>query len=318
MGIGDCDLRIDIQQTDNISEKAAETLAAMNSDSAFTKTAVLTTKIFKTNTGENLKVELGDHSAFPIAYSAGKAPMNEDEIALSAMGADALSKQVGDSITLTIGESEKALTVCGIYSDITNGGKTAKAIFADNSVDAMWSILYGSLVDSRLTADKALEYGARFPYAKVLSIHDYITQIFGQTLRSVKAASYAALAVSLMVTVLVTLLFMKLLISKDRYSIAVMKAVGFTNKSIRRQYAVRSIFVLMIGIISGTLLANTLGEALGGMVISSFGASSFEFMINGVQAYLLCPLMMVCAVLIGTTLGTSGAGQIKISENIKE
>ena len=72
------------------------------------------------------------------------------------------------------------------------------------------------------------------------------------------------LAVALVITVLVTLLFMKMLVAKDRYSIAVMKAFGFTNSDIKVQFVSRSIFVLIIGIILGTLLANTLGELLAG------------------------------------------------------
>lgn len=318
MGIGNYDLRIDIQQTEHISEKSDKTLAALKGDSAIANIAILNTKIFKTNTEENLKVEIGDHSVFPVAYSAGKAPSTEDEIALSAMNADELSKQVGDSITLYIDGSEKILTVCGIYSDITNGGKTAKAVFNDDSVDAMWSILCVSLVNPELAAAKAVEYKERFPIAKVSSINEYITQIFGQTVSSVKTASYAAIATALVITVLVTLLFMKMLIAKDRYSIAVIKAVGYTSRDIKGQYAVRAIFVLLIGVLLGTLLANTLGEVLGGMVISAFGASSFKFTINPVSAYVLCPLLMIFTVLIGAALGTNSTGKIKISENIKE
>lgn len=318
MGIGNCDLRIDIQQTDNIVEKATEIHSAMNSDSDIAKTVILTTKIFKTNTGENLKVELGNHSVFPVEYATGKAPMNSNEIALSVMNADELAKQVGDSITLNIGSSQKQLTVCGIYSDITNGGKTAKAVFTDTLADAMWSTICADVADKSLITAKVTEYGEHFSYAKVSSINDYITQIFGQTISSIKSASYTAITIALFITVLVTLLFMKMLLAKDRYSIAVMKAVGFTNSDIKRQFTMRAMFVLIIGILLGTVLANTLGEVLGGMVISSFGASSFKFMINPISAYLLCPLGMVCVVLIGTMLGTSDAGKIKICENIKE
>ena len=109
-----------------------------------------------------------------------------------------------------------------------------------------------------------------------------------------------------------------MLVTKDRYSIAVMKALGFTNSDIKVQYVSRSVFVLIVGIVLGTLLANTLGEMLAGAVISSFGASTFKFAVNPLLAYLFSPLMMICTVLIATIIGISGAGQIKISENIKE
>jgi putative ABC transport system permease protein len=111
---------------------------------------------------------------------------------------------------------------------------------------------------------------------------------------------------------------MRMLVAKDRYAIAVMKAFGFTNTDIQTQYAVRSVFVLVVSILLGTLLANTLGEALAGAVIASFGASSFTFVVNPLAAYLVSPLLMVLAVLIATFFGTMDAGRIRIAENIRE
>jgi len=98
----------------------------------------------------------------------------------------------------------------------------------------------------------------------------------------------------------------------------VMKAFGFTNSDIKAQYVARTVFVLIVGVLLGTLLANTLGEALTGAVFGSLGTSSFKFVINPLAAYLLSPLVMMSAVLAATFIGTRDAGQIHISENIKE
>ncbi|MFD3270804.1 FtsX-like permease family protein [Paenibacillus dendritiformis] len=322
MGIGNSDIRIDIQQTGNISEKAAEIIKTLSSDSAISKYAVLTTKTFKAKTEdgseERLKIELGDHSIFPVEYAEGRAPAAEDEIALSAMNANELSTKVGEIITLVIEGKEKNLTVSGIYSDITNGGKTAKAVFTDNSADIMWYVICAELSDPSLIDSKVLEYADRFDYAKVSDIDEYMAQTYGSTISSVGKASKSAIAVALIISVLITLLFMKMLVAKDRYSIAVMKAFGFTNSDIQVQYVSRSVFVLIVGIVLGTLLANTLGERLAGAVISSFGASTFHFTVNPLAAYLFSPLLMIGSVLIATIIGTSGMGQVKISENIKE
>ncbi|HWQ31035.1 MAG TPA: ABC transporter permease, partial [Negativicutes bacterium] len=314
MGIGKCDMRIDIQQTDNISEKAAEIVKVIDRDSSISKYAVLTTKTFNgkmaDGTEERVMVELGDHSVFPVTYSSGKAPAAEDEIALSVMNANELGKKAGDTMTLVLGGKEKSLKVCGIYSDITNGGKTAKAVFIDNSADVMWCVICAEISDKALISAKITEYKQSFDYAKTSDINEYIVQTFGSTISSIGKASHAAIAVALVITVLVTLLFMRMLVAKDRYTIAVMKAFGFKSSDITLQYVSRSVFVLVIGIILGTLLANTLGELLARAVISSFGASSFAFVVDPLSAYLLSPLMMVCAVLAATIVGTSGAGKI--------
>lgn len=318
MGIGECDIRIDIQQVDNLAEKGNQIMTAISQDNTFSKSNLLTAKMFRTDTDNLLRVELGDHFIFPIAYSEGKAPDEQNEIALSAINADDLEKQVGDTITLIIDGNPKLFTVCGIYSDITNGGKTAKAAFTNQSAESMWITIYTELRNSSLAEEKVSEYTSQFPYAKVSGIDEYISQTFGQTIQSVKNASYAAIGISLLLTLLITLLFMKMLIAKDRYSIAVLKAFGFTNTDIMVQYIVRAAVVLTLGILIGTILVNTLGEGLAGIVISSFGASSFKFMVNPLSAYILCPLMMVFTVMIATLLGTSGAGQINVSESSKE
>ncbi|QOT11107.1 FtsX-like permease family protein [Paenibacillus sp. JNUCC32] len=321
MGIGSYDMRVDIQQTEQMSEKTAEILYTMNNDPAITKTAVLTTKTFKIKTGdgteENIKIELGDHTVFPIAYAKGKAPA-EDEIALSAINADEMGKKVGDIITVVIEGKAKALTVSGIYSDITNGGKTAKAVFTDDTADTMWSIVCAELSDQTLVHEKVSAYAERFDYAKISDVDDFVSQTFGSTISSVKTASNAAVTVALMIAVLVTLLFMKMLVAKDRHAIAVMKAFGFTNSDMRVQYVSRSVFVLIVGIMVGTLLANTVGEMLAGAAISSFGASTFHFAIDPLSAYLFSPMLMIGAVLFATVIGVSGAGRIKISEHMKE
>ncbi|WP_152393204.1 ABC transporter permease [Paenibacillus guangzhouensis] len=320
MGVGSYDLRIDIQQTDQISTKTAEIRNAMSSDSAITQSAVLITKSFKSKsedgTGENMKIELGDHSIFPVEYAKGRAPV-EGEIALSSMNADEMGKKVGDVLTLIVEGKEKDLTVSGIYSDITNGGKTAKAVFSDNSADIMWSMICATVSDKSLIDSIVKDYAERFDYAKISDVNEFVRQTFGSTIQSVQKASYAAIAVAVLITVLITLLFMKLLVAKDRYAIAVMKAFGFTNSDVTTQYISRSLFVLIVGIVLGTLLANTLGELLAGALISTFGASTFQFEVNPLSAYLLSPVLMIGSALIATIIGTWSAGQIKISKHIK-
>ena len=174
------------------------------------------------------------------------------------------------------------------------------------------------LADEALIEQKIAEYTESFEFAKVSGIEAFIAQTYGATIRSVGMAAYAAIGIALSITVLITLLFMRMLIVKDRYSIAVMKALGFRNSDVTAQYATRSVLILLLAVLIGTLLANTLGEGLAGGVIAMFGASTFAFVVNPFVAYLLSPLMMAAAVLLATFVGTSDAGRIRIAENIKE
>ena len=171
-------------------DKTDEIVKTIDSDSAVSKYAVLTTKTFKVKTSngseENIKIELGDHSAFPIEYSEGRAPARDDEIALSAINADEMSKKVGDVITLVIEGKEKNLTVTGIYSDVTNGGKTAKAVFTDNSANVMWTIVCVELSDKSLVDSKVSGYSDKFDFAKTSDIDEFVSQTLGSTISSVE------------------------------------------------------------------------------------------------------------------------------------
>ena len=78
-------------------------------------------------------------------------------------------------------------------------------------------------------------------FAKVSGIDDYINQTFGTTIHAIEKAARAALVIALLLCVLVTLLFMNMLITKDQAPIAIIKALGFTNVDIATQYAARSV-----------------------------------------------------------------------------
>lgn len=322
MGVGQCDLRLDIQQVSQLEEKTAVIGTYMDEDPGIARHAQFITKVYplalEDGTTENIKVELCDHSVFPLQYAEGKMPEGEYEIALSAMNAEELEKGIGDSITLITASGATPLTICGIYSDITNGGKTAKAAFTDTSTEAAWSVICADLTGSGLLAAGVSDYAEHFPYAKVSSLDEYTAQTFGQTRDSVRTAALISILVAAAITLLVTLLSMKLLAAKDRYSIAVLRAIGFTTRDIRRQYTWRAALVLIAGVILGTALAGTLGEALSGIAVSSFGAATFHLTINPLTTYLLSPAILLFAALLATILGTLQAGEVHIYESIKE
>ncbi|MDO4273619.1 MAG: ABC transporter permease [Eubacteriales bacterium] len=324
MGIGESDISVNLSQTqtDNVAQAAADISAALAADENIEKYAVLSGMVFsmpaKDGRMERLRVDLGDHNSFPVMYSQGSAPAADTEIALSSLNAEELDKTLGDELTLIVDGKEKLMTVCGIYSDITNAGKTAKASFETEDSDLMRVVIPIELRHKTAVSETASQYQAEFPFAIIAVADEYVHQTFGGTLSAIQKASYASTAAALLLTILVTLLFMKMLVAKDRYPIAVLKSLGFTNRDIRRQYMTRSIIVTALGITAGVILANTLGEVIGGILISSLGATTFTFVVNPWFAYLLSPLLIGACVIIATVFGVWDIRRLKISEYIKE
>jgi len=263
-------------------------------------------------------VELGDHAAFPVAYARGRAPASPDDIALSLIQARELGKDVGDELVLESGAEPRTLRVCGVYSDVTNGGKTAKAAFSDGSGGAMWAVVNASLAPG---ADPALtggRYAAAFPGLKVSDLSSHVRRTFGQTMDAVGRAATVSVIVALGLSALVTLLFMRLLVAKDRYAIAVLKAIGFSDRDLAIQYLTRALLVSLLGAALGALSAGTAGQALTGVVMEAFGAAAFEFVIDPWRSYLAIPLALVATVSAAALVRAPLAGRVSIPETIKE
>ncbi|MCI9327987.1 MAG: ABC transporter permease [Lachnospiraceae bacterium] len=328
MGIGSGDIRMDIRQTGDIRGVTEDIASALAQDKQVERYTVLTTKACTAYlpsaeseadaltglpatglTPENLQkaglktvnlaVETGSHGIFPVEYLEGRLPERQGEIALSVMNARELGLSVGDSIGLAEHGVIKNHRVCGIYSDITNGGKTAKAYDAGGDGPVMWSVLYVSLKDFAEKTEEnpagrqagyfvkksAGDFGEKEKWmekyramgADVTYIADYVQDTYGQTLGQLRLAQRAAALISTFVTGAVVWLFIRLLVEKDRYAISLHKALGFTGADMKRSYFVKGMLPVIGGMTAGIFIGNPLGERICGAVMKSFGAEGFRF-----------------------------------------
>lgn len=60
----------------------------------------------------------------------------------------------------------------------------------------------------------------------------------------------------------ITSLFVNALIAKDKNNIIIMRKIGVSDSNIQTQYLTSMMTCVLIGIITGTLLANVLGSKL--------------------------------------------------------
>ena len=365
MGIGSGDIRMDIRQTGDIRGVTEDIASALAQDKQVERYTVLTTKACTAYlpsaeseadaltglpatglTPENLQkaglktvnlaVETGSHGIFPVEYLEGRLPEKQGGIALSVMNARELGLSVGDSIGLAEHGVIKNHRVCGIYSDITNGGKTAKAYDAGGDGPVMWSVLYVSLKDFAEKTEEnpagrqagyfvkksAGDFGEKEKWmekyramgADVTYIADYVQDTYGQTLGQLRLAQRAAALISTFVTGAVVWLFIRLLVEKDRYAISLHKALGFTGADMKRSYFVKGMLPVIGGMTAGIFIGNPLGERICGAVMKSFGAEGFRF----AASQGLAPAGRLAVIAVPAVLavwgGTAFIGRIKAFE----
>lgn len=304
MGTGKSDMRIDLQQSENIEKRFNDVISYIGNDEEVEKYAAFVTSTFKMvkadGTNGNLNVEVGDFAQFPIEYVKGMAPKNENEIALSYMNANELKKNIGDEIVLFVEGKEKMLTISGIYQDVTNGGKTAKASFSYNKEDILWYVVNVDMKPKVNLQEKVKEYKQNLNSAKITDTDNYLSQTLGETIKQLRLVTQVAILIAILISVLITAMFFKMLLVKDSSQILIMKSIGFSYKDIRIQYVTRSIAIVLVGILTGTFIAATFGETLISWLGSFMGAAHIKFVVNPIISYVICPAILFISVTVAT------------------
>ena len=322
MGLGRSDLRIDLRQSEQMADRFQSMVAYLAADEDVARFAPLVTSQFTLlqddGSREAINVESGDFTLFPLDYVQGSAPQQENEIALSALNAQEMAKEPGDTIILIVEGVEREMTVSGIYQDVTNGGRTAKATLPYNPESVIWYSVSLDLKAPDAIDEKAQEYAAAFYPARITDLEGYIAQTMGNSIDQLRKVTIVAVVVGLFVSILITSLFLNMLITKDAAQIAVMRGIGFSLHQIRQQYLTRALFLLAMGILLGTLFSNTLGQRLVSAIWSFMGASQIKFVINPVQAYLIFPLLLLACVSLTTLVSIRGVKESSIAQMIAE
>jgi putative ABC transport system permease protein len=173
----------------------------------------------------------------------------------------------------------------------------------------MWYVIGAELVPGTDATATAEAYGDRFAPAKVAAIEQWRLQTLGPIAEQVTVAAAVSTLVAIALAVLMTALFTRMLLARDAGQIAIQRAIGADDGGLRLQYLTRIVVVLVLGVLVGTLAANTLGERLfnlmfgamyGGFETLGQGTSRIDFAVSAALAYLALPAALLLSVTAAT------------------
>ncbi|MGE4167971.1 MAG: FtsX-like permease family protein [Candidatus Babeliales bacterium] len=322
MGIGRSDIRIDLRKSQNILERFNTLVTFLKNDPDVAQFSPEVTSQFKmindADIVQNINIQTGDFSKFPLEYLEGSAPKHPYEIALSLLYSKELKKNVGDKLRLIIDNQEENIIISGIYQDITGGGLTAKAHLPFNFDTALWYVINVNLKPNTEFEKKIEEYIKIAHPTRVSDLETYVSQTLGNTIKQLTLLTFFAIIIALFIVLVITYLFLKLILANEWSQIAIMRAIGFTLNDIRLQYITRVSLVLLMGVTLGILIANTLGQYLVDLLWSFLGASNIKFVTFPLLTYFFIPLTVLSIVTITaltSMLSLRKATIIKITQN---
>lgn len=326
MGIGSCDIRVDIQKGNNPETQKDALLKHLQNDQDISEYTVFQNGYIQVKNAdgdwEYLRVSSGDESAFPIQYLEGSAPNAnpelKKEIATSYMEARQLGMKVGDQITIKQGEVIADYTLSGIYQDVTYSGKTGKAPLHFTQESSEGYVFYIKVKDGVAIEEKVKELRQISRGGRVTPIEEFVQQTLGGIIGNVGTVIIASTILSLFLIILITTMFLQLITAKEHSAIALKKSIGFTNWDIRLQFGIRIFVIQLAAIITGTILTNTLGEGLFSALLSNFGAAQIQMLRNPLLADVICPVTQLVVCIITIIAATNIVKKYHIRDQIME
>ncbi len=263
---------------------------------------------------------VGDVTADDYIYLEGDAPCRNGEIAVSHIVADRIGADIGDKVEIKEGNDIKSYIITAIYQTMNNMGEGIR-FYQEEEID--YSKSQGAFgiqvkykdspdIDEREKRKELID-----KYISDIEIYEpgeYINNMIGDVVGQIDSVKFLILAVILFINLLVTILMVRSFIIKEKGEIAMLKAIGFKNRSIIAWQSLRIGIVLLISVLIGTIIATPLSELSAGQVFKMMGVYSIEFVINPMEVFVMYPLIVLAVTVVGAIIASLGIRKIETSE----
>lgn len=254
-------------------------------------------------------------------YTAGIAPQNTDEIAITRITADKLNANIGDTITIKTVDGEKEYIISAFFQSMNSQGSGIR-LHSDayiNYVQALGGIntqiTFTDYPDSREIAQRIEEIQRIFPdYENIRTCAETVADMVGVagTLDAVKSL---VVVFTIVLAALITVLMERSFIAKEQGEIALMKAVGTGHGKIYVYHALRFLFVGMIAVMIGEIFAMPLTHLCIDPIFQMMGMElAPSYVINPVEMYLIFPVVILATTGVSAFLTSLYTRKIKSSD----
>ena len=254
-------------------------------------------------------------------YTAGTAPQNTDEIAITRLSAEKLKANIGDTVTIKTVDGDKEYIISAFFQSINQQGigirlhsdEEINYIQANGSIGTQ--IMFTDNPDSKEIQRRIDEIQRIFPdYENIVTCAEATADMLGvaETLAAVK--SLVAI-LTIVLAALITVLMERSFIAKEQGEIALMKAVGTRNSKIYAYHTLRFLFVGIVAVIIGEALAMPLTHLCIDPIFKMMGMElAVDYVLKPVEMYLIFPLVILATTTVSAFLTSLYTRKIKSSD----
>ncbi len=254
-------------------------------------------------------------------YTAGTAPQNTDEIAITRIAADKLNAKIGDTVTVKTMDGNKEYIISAFFQSMNMQGSGIR-LHSDAYINYIQAggggntqITFTDHPDSKEIERRVGEIQRIFPdYKNIRTCAEAVADMVGITGALDAVKSFTAV-LTIVLAALITVLMERSFIAKEQGEIALMKAVGTRNGKIYAYHALRFLFVGMMAVMIGEIFAMPLTHLCIDPIFKMMGMElAVDYVINPVEMYLIFPVVILATTAVSAFLTSLYTRKIKSSD----
>ena len=255
---------------------------------------------FNGKTTKQLALQGINNKASEHRYTEGSAPQNKDEIAIQPNTAKDLGAEIGDTITVTVGNKKYELTITGYYEAMTNLGQ---GIRFHEDLDIDYNFSNGTFAGQILFTDDPSDKEVEDRIEKLKDIFPELSDFktgaqqatditgVGPVFDTIKVFF---LILSAAIVIMVAVLMERSMVIKETSEIATMKAIGFKDNKIIKWHTKRFIITAVISAVIAGVLAKPLSTLIGNPIFSFMGVKQgVRYSMNTLRVAVAYPVLIM-------------------------
>lgn len=281
-----------------IEEYFAETEALLQENGMPAKLCVETqykNKIRFNGKDYSISCQQGIHTkASEYEYTEGVVPQNKNEIAITPTVSKLTGAKLGDTITIDFGKETLDCVVVAYFQSMNQLGEVIR-LHEDAPTDFTY---IANVMSYQIDFDdhpSAKEIEVRkdkikklFDNEKVMNATEYCDDCMGAA-STMESVQYLLLGITLIVVILVCILMERSFLADEKSQIAVLKAMGFSNKRVMEWHMIRFGIVTLVAVILAAICSIPATYLIGNPIFGMMGAGKVAYVIRPWKIFFLYP-----------------------------
>ncbi|MDO4302879.1 MAG: FtsX-like permease family protein [Bacillota bacterium] len=247
----------------------------------------------------------------------GKVPVLPNEVMVTEASAKELGVEIGDTVYYQYADRVDEFLVTGIYQTMMNMGK---GLHVSKNAEIAYSYLSGLMgiqveIDSDLEDEEIKEQLQKvFSDYEIDTCSEHANSMTGDVQDQLGSVQLLIVGVVLFINIMITVLTMKTLITRERGEIAMLKSIGFSDKTLKGWQSTRILLVLCAAIFLGALLSGPLSSVTLGPIFAMMGGTNIKLITRPLEAYVIYPLIMLAVTGLAAYLCANEVKKVELKE----